>query len=44
VVNEPFEKRNGNKLAWIFGTFGIGAVLWFLLIFFSVERSPIVRQ
>jgi len=44
AVNEPFEKRSGNKLAWIFGTFGIGAVLWFLIIFFSVERSPIVRQ
>ena len=30
--NEPFELRNGNKLAWIFGAFGIGAFIWLLMI------------
>lgn len=28
----PFEQRNGNSFAWIFGSFGIGAVGWFLLL------------
>ena len=31
-VNEPFEARNGNKLAWIFGSFGIGAFIWLIMI------------
>ncbi len=32
-VQEKYENRNGNKLAWIFGSFGIGlAVLLFSLI------------
>jgi rhomboid protease GluP len=31
-VNEPFEKRNGNKLAWIFGAFGISALVWLIMI------------
>ncbi|OYU97391.1 MAG: rhomboid family intramembrane serine protease [Bacteroidetes bacterium B1(2017)] len=32
-INEPFEQRLGDTLAWIFGSFGIGAFVWFLLIF-----------
>lgn len=31
-VNEPFESRNGNKFAWIFGSFGIGGLIWLLMI------------
>lgn len=31
-VNEPFESRNGNKLGWIFGAFGIGALVWLIMI------------
>lgn len=31
-VNEPFEARNGNKFAWIFGAFGIGAVIWLIML------------
>lgn len=31
-VNEPFESRNGNKFAWIFGAFGIGALVWLIMI------------
>ena len=31
-VNEPFESRNGNKFAWIFGAFGIGTFIWLIMI------------
>lgn len=31
-IDKPFEERNGNKLAWIFGSTIIGAVLWFFMI------------
>jgi membrane associated rhomboid family serine protease len=31
-VDEPFEKRNGSKLGWIFGSFGIAAFTCFLMI------------
>lgn len=29
---EDFETRNGSKLAWIFGSFGIGASIWLLML------------
>ena len=32
TVNEPFEARSGNKLEWIFRSFGIGAAIWLLMI------------
>jgi membrane associated rhomboid family serine protease len=32
-INKPFENRNGDKLAWIFGAFGIGALVFFLMVF-----------
>ncbi|MBD0255211.1 MAG: rhomboid family intramembrane serine protease, partial [Cytophagales bacterium] len=32
AVNEPFAARTGNQLAWIFGAFGIGSGLFFLLL------------
>jgi len=31
-VNEPFESRNGNKSDWIYLSFGIGALLWLIMI------------
>jgi len=31
-VNEPFESRNGNKSDWIYVSFGIGALLWLIMI------------
>jgi rhomboid protease GluP len=29
---ENFNDRNGNKLAWVFGSFGIGAIVCFLML------------
>lgn len=31
---EPFEARNGENFFWIFGSFGIGAMIFFLLLLF----------
>lgn len=31
-VNEPFEERNGNKLAWIAGALLAGPLVWLLMI------------
>jgi rhomboid protease GluP len=31
---EPFEKRNGSKLPWIFASFAIGAAIYFLVLLF----------
>jgi membrane associated rhomboid family serine protease len=31
-INEPFEDRNGHKLGWIFGSFGIGMFVWLIMI------------
>jgi len=35
AVNEPFKNHNGSKFAWMFGAFGIGAVVWFLFLLFA---------
>ncbi|HEY4323030.1 MAG TPA: rhomboid family intramembrane serine protease [Mucilaginibacter sp.] len=32
AVNTAFEARNGQGLEWVFGSFGIGAAVWFLMI------------
>jgi membrane associated rhomboid family serine protease len=32
AVNEPFENRNGNTFAWIFGAFGIGGGIWLIML------------
>ena len=32
AVNEPFEARNGNKLAWIFGSSLIGSIIWLIML------------
>ncbi len=34
-INESFENRNGNKLTWVFGSFGIGAIIWLIMILMS---------
>ena len=31
-INEPFEARNGNKLAWIFGSSLVGSIIWLIMI------------
>jgi rhomboid protease GluP len=33
-INEAFEARNGNKLPWIFGSLGIGAVVFMIMLLF----------
>jgi rhomboid protease GluP len=32
AINEPFEARNGNKLAWIFGSSLIGSIIWLIML------------
>lgn len=32
AVNEPFEARNGNRLAWIFGSSLIGSIIWLIML------------
>lgn len=32
TVNETFEARNGNKLAWIFGSSLIGSIIWLIML------------
>ncbi len=32
AVNEPFEARNGNMLAWIFGSSLIGSFIWLIML------------
>lgn len=31
-INEPFSARNGNKLQYVFLSFGIGLAVWFICI------------
>lgn len=43
-ISEPYDQRNGNKFAWIFGSFGIGlSILLFLLIFTGFDNKEKVR-
>ncbi|MFB9840864.1 rhomboid family intramembrane serine protease [Mucilaginibacter ginsenosidivorans] len=37
--NEPFEARNGKKLGWIFRSFAIGAIIWFVMLLFPKFNS-----
>jgi len=32
AVNEAFDARNGNKLAWIFGSALIGSIIWLIML------------
>ena len=40
----PFEDRNGNKLAWIFGSFGIGSLVFFLLLLITGIKETAVED
>lgn len=45
AVNEPFEQRNGNKLAWIFGSFVIGAGIFLIILqFISIRETLDVKR
>ena len=41
-IDEPFEARNGNKFAWIFGSFAIGAGIWLIMILIpALDGDPV---
>jgi rhomboid protease GluP len=41
---EPFEQRSGDRLAWTFGSFAIGAVAWLGLVFLRpLDDSKVQR-
>lgn len=42
-VHEPYAARNGNKLFWIFTSWGIGAAVWLLMISIPKLNMPKVR-
>lgn len=39
AVNEPFEERNGSKLAWILASFLIGTAIWLLMVL-----TPVINE
>lgn len=42
--NEPFERRNGDKLGWIFISFGIGSAIWLIMLIFpKIETMPLKK-
>lgn len=44
AVNEPFEARNGNKLAWIFGTSLIGSIIWLIMLLIpKIDKRQLKR-
>lgn len=44
-VKEAYEDRNGNKFAWIFGSFGIGtALLMLLLLWPGIDEKEMERH
>lgn len=43
--HEPFENRNGNKLAWIFGSYAIGVTIFLLLLLWpDISNLELQRQ
>jgi membrane associated rhomboid family serine protease len=40
----PFKDRNGNKLVWIFGSFGIGSMVFFLLLLIPGIKETAVED
>jgi hypothetical protein len=40
-VYEPFDKRNGDRLPWILGAFGIGSVFFLLMLLLRPLRSDL---
>lgn len=52
-IDEPFEKRTGNKFIWIFGSIAIGSIMFLIILYFckfdmqalsNFERGISVRQ
>ncbi len=43
-VFEPFEARNGHKLAWIFGSLGIGSFVFLVLLLFKPMKTQAEMQ
>lgn len=44
AVNEPFENRNGNTFAWIFGAFGIAGGIWLIMLLIpKLDESELSR-
>ncbi len=44
AVNEPFENRNGNTFAWIFGAFGIAGGIWLIMLLIpKLDESELNR-
>jgi len=42
--NEPFEGRNGGKLGWTFKSFGIGSLVWLIMILIpKLKTEEIVK-
>ena len=42
--NEPFENRNGDKLQWVFNSFGIAAAIWFIMLLFpKLNKSQLKK-
>ena len=45
AINEPYEKRNGESLAWVFGAFGIGSLVYLILLLFpSLKDNALGRS
>jgi membrane associated rhomboid family serine protease len=44
VHHDNFDERNGSKLAWVLGSFGIGSVIWFIMLAFApIDRTEMNR-
>ncbi|GAB2702411.1 hypothetical protein GCM10027037_29950 [Mucilaginibacter koreensis] len=42
--HDPFAARNGNKLQWIFGAFGIGAGIWLIMLLFpKLANTEVIK-
>lgn len=39
AIDEPFSQRNGNKLAWMFGSFSVGTIFFSVILFFIKPRT-----
>jgi membrane associated rhomboid family serine protease len=44
AINEPFENRNGNTFAWIFGAFGIAGGIWLIMLLFPKFDEETVKH
>ncbi|MTH17181.1 rhomboid family intramembrane serine protease [Flavobacterium sp. LC2016-01] len=42
--NDPFENRNGKKMAWFFGTLGGGLLVWLLILMFTKLQPAKYRK